>query len=84
MVAITIHADQFQFTPLHERQHSQVHTSQSQCLFQFTPLHERQRGKGFGGTLLPVLFQFTPLHERQLIIFVHCYLGNIISIHAST
>ena len=66
MVAITIHADQFQFTPLHERQHSQVHTSQSQCLFQFTPLHERQRGKGFGGTLLPVLFQFTPLHERQL------------------
>ena len=57
----------FQFTPLHERQHSETELMERAFVFQFTPLHERQHGKKEDGSD-DFEFQFTPLHERQRIL----------------
>ena len=73
----------FQFTPLHERQHSETELMERAFVFQFTPLHERQHGKKEDGSD-DFEFQFTPLHERQHNANNLFYWKKSISIHAST
>ena len=83
MFRLQLACQPFQFTPLHERQHTPKADGQEETEFQFTPLHERQPRFGFIITDQK-LFQFTPLHERQRGFTRQEHGTRIISIHAST